>query len=498
MSALGPEWRRFSTERQANDEAQWTQHKFVWREAGRDAYRALIGTTLAPPLWEVRYAMFEGDVAARAEEWRVTIEPNGAVRQVRHVLPEARPGPRLSRDAALALAERHVREHFGADPAALTLVAADEKDRPARTDWSFMFSDPRVDVGKDGEARMVVTVSGDEITGAGRFVHVPESWLRAERERSGRMQIAKMAGALTFALAALAALIAGVRSWMRGHCDNRALQGRPRARICGVGRGHRRHVAVARDAVEDDRTHRVAGRCSPSRARSSRRVLRRSSSRWRRGWASGRHARRRTCRPPGGCRRGRSGSPARSSSPAPARWPAASSRRRLRFWPPSGFESAASPWIAAALDGLSTVSSIGVGLFVLHMLERVTAAWTRRSWVAGAAVVALITGLVALKAGAVGAALAEGIAAGLVATAVVYYVLRFDARTVPGYLVAAALIDAAETAVVTGTRDGWVEFALLAVVGIAVGIVATRYLGRPSPHDAGPAFAAAPRGVVIG
>jgi hypothetical protein len=56
--------------------------------------------------------------------------------------------------------------------------------------------------------------------------------------------------------------------------------------------------------------------------------------------------------------------------------------------------------------------------------------------------------------------------------------------------VAAALLDAAETAVVTGTRDGWVEFALFAFVGIAVGIVATRYLGRASPHDAGPEVAA--------
>jgi uncharacterized membrane-anchored protein YhcB (DUF1043 family) len=44
--------------------------------------------------------------------------------------------------------------------------------------------------------------------------------------------------------------------------------------------------------------------------------------------------------------------------------------------------------------------------------------------------------------------------------------------------------------VLTGTPDGWVEFALFAVVGIAVGIVAARYLGRPSPHDAGRAFAA--------
>ena len=40
---LGPEWRRFSTVRVASDEGQWTQHRFVWREAGPEAYRALVG-----------------------------------------------------------------------------------------------------------------------------------------------------------------------------------------------------------------------------------------------------------------------------------------------------------------------------------------------------------------------------------------------------------------------------------------------------------------------
>jgi hypothetical protein len=106
---LGPEWRRFSTVRKASDEGQWTQHRFVWREEGPEAYRALVGTTLAPPLWEVRYAMFEGDVAARAEEWRVSINPDGSLRQVRHQLPEARPGARLSKEEALKRAEEHVR-----------------------------------------------------------------------------------------------------------------------------------------------------------------------------------------------------------------------------------------------------------------------------------------------------------------------------------------------------------------------------------------------------
>ena len=54
------------------------------------------------------------------------------------------------------------------------------------------------------------------------------------------------------------------------------------------------------------------------------------------------------------------------------------------------------------------------------------------------------------------AALAEGIASGLVAAAVIYFVLRFDPRTVPGYVVAATLIDAAENAALD-RNDGGVD-----------------------------------------
>ena len=69
---LGPQWQRFATVKLASDDApQWAWHKFVWREAGAEAYRRLVGTMLAPPFWEVRYAMFSGDILERAEEWRV-------------------------------------------------------------------------------------------------------------------------------------------------------------------------------------------------------------------------------------------------------------------------------------------------------------------------------------------------------------------------------------------------------------------------------------------
>src|SRR5205823_3199057 len=81
--ALPPDWKHASATRIAPEEsAAWLWHKFVWRVAGRDAYRKLVGTWLAPPLWEVRYARFEGgDVADRAAEWRITVGGDGDVRQ---------------------------------------------------------------------------------------------------------------------------------------------------------------------------------------------------------------------------------------------------------------------------------------------------------------------------------------------------------------------------------------------------------------------------------
>ena len=115
-------------------------------------------------------------------------------------------------------------------------------------------------------------------------------------------------------------------------------------------------------------------------------------------------------------------------------------------WPSLAYASAAWPWAAAVLHGLGVVSSIGIGLFVLHILDRVTVSWTRRAWIAVAAVVALFAVLVAAKVGGVGSAIAAGSIAGLIAAAVVYCVLRFDARTIPGYVIAAALVTTAEEA----------------------------------------------------
>ena len=138
-----------------------------------------------------------------------------------HALPEARAGAHLQREAAQALAQRALQMRFGVDATPLHVVAADEQQRPARTDWSFVFGDPRIVVGAGGEARYIVTISGDAISGAGRFVHVPETWTRAEEERDNWLQVVGLAAVVVFFAAGLAALVVGIVGFVKHRVDAR-------------------------------------------------------------------------------------------------------------------------------------------------------------------------------------------------------------------------------------------------------------------------------------
>jgi hypothetical protein len=98
-----------------------------------------------------------------------------------------------------------------------------------------------------------------------------------------------------------------------------------------------------------------------------------------------------------------------------------------------------------------------------------------------AAVIAIVA---AAHAGEGSAAVAEGLASGLMAAGAVYCVLRFDARTIPGFIVAGAIMRAAEDAALKQTAFGWTAVVIGAVITIAIGTVATRYIGGPSPPPA--------------
>jgi hypothetical protein len=478
---VGPPWQRFSAPRSEMGESGQRQlHGFVWREAGAAAYRSLIGTTLAPPVWDVRFARFDGDVADRAEEWRVTITGDGRVRQILHRLPEGKSGVALEHDAAQAIAERALRDRMGLDASALVLRAADQTQRPARRDWAFTYADPRIDVGKGGEARVQVVVAGDEVVLAGRSVFVPETWRRAEVEREGRRQIAKILSIVVIALAAIAALIYAVIAWSKTRSDRRAFRWVAGISLLLMLAGSANNwpaLAMQINTAEPVTNQLVVvilGALASglmvallfgllagvgayyARAQTAARLVGRLPA-----WMLGVAAAFATA----------GIAAALTSIVAPA----------MPTWPDFKLQSFGWPWAGALTTGLAFVPAFTITLFLLSVVDRATAGWSRR--ISLAAIALMVFGVAtAIVAGQeLRNALLQGVVEGGTTLIFAWLVLRYDLRTIPAFVATGLILEGVRSAAVAGTANAWVLLAPAVVVTVALAWLATRYVTSPPP-----------------
>jgi hypothetical protein len=485
----GDGWKRFAVVRLVSDDsnaALW--HAFVWREAGREAYERLIGNWLAPPLWDVRYARFDaGDVAERAEEWRVTVAADGTLRQIRHQLPEKRPGARLSRDEARALAQQEIRQRFGLDPTRLRETSAEEQERPARADWQFTYTDSTVEVGKGGEARVIVAIAGDEVAGSGRYVFVPETWQRAERLRAGRLSLAKNAVTLSLAVIALAAIIATIIAWSRGRFDRRAFW----LTLCVVGAatlasGVNSWPAFAMQLKTAEPlapqialgaagiafslipitllTSLLAG-VAVWEAREHSTPDTGIGQLWLRGTSAGFFV--------AGVQ-GLAGAMATQDFPRSARYT---------------IENAWLPWLDAPLRSVAApILGVVVTIIALHWLERWTDGWRRHRLTVYMGLTIATAAVASLRADDLSAVVVSGLVGGALYTLLFATVLRYDLRLVPSFVAANAIVRIVGNALLKGTATGalYATLEIAATLAVAWGI--TRYLLRVNT----PVAAAAP------
>ena len=482
---LGAEWRRFAATRLiSEEESAWLGHKFVWREAGHDAYRKLVGNWLAPPLWEVRYARFDrGDVADRAEEWRVTVAGDGEVRQVRHQLPEKRPGARLSRDDARKLAQQEIRQRFGLDTTALREVEVKEDPQPARTDWRFIYADPLVNVGHGGEARVLVAIAGNEVAASGRYVFVPEDWQRTERARAARFGIARMGVALAAAFIAIAALIVAIVAWSHHHFDRRVFW--PVAGLLFIASivnsangweaiGMRLQtaepvvtqvalaaggalIAAASGALLGGLLAGVAVYAARAHVEATLDVR----ALWLRGAAVALIA---------------IGVDALIGAMAPDLVP---------VWPRYDAENAWLPWLSRVTGSAGVITLIAGTVVALYWVDRLTGGWTRRRDLAFIVLALAEAAIAAIKADGWLELLVAGLTGGAVSTLLFATVLRFDLRAVPALAAVYLAVNYAADAALKGTASAIVLDAIAIATTLTLAWVATRYLLAPGPRPEG-------------
>ncbi len=131
-------------------------------------------------LWRVRYFR-----DSQKEEYAVILKPDGALHSVWHILPEDAPGAELSKDAAIALGEKYLREEKHLDLQQWNLVVTESSKLPHRLDYTLEWeSDAPLTVGiaaghLDGaHARVRVLTNGDEIARYQTYIKIPDDWSR--------------------------------------------------------------------------------------------------------------------------------------------------------------------------------------------------------------------------------------------------------------------------------------------------------------------------------
>jgi hypothetical protein len=154
----------------------------------------------------------------------------------------------------------------------------------------------------------------------------------------------------------------------------------------------------------------------------------------------------------------------------------------MPVWPDAKLPMFAWPWLGALTSGLAFVPSVAVTLFLLAVLDRATAGWTRRLPLAALALV--LCGIALAIAGGRdgGHALFQGVVEGLATFAMAWLVLRYDLATVPAFVATGMALQSVKAAALAATGAGYALCAVTVATVIALAFAATRYLADRKPN----------------
>lgn len=169
------------------------QHTFMWRTGGKELYQHLLGTYLFPPCWVARLATFEGTQQERAQEHFFSIDTTHKIIEHRHKISEHHALPTLSLEQAQQVATAHIQHKYALAPTDFHIISAVSVKQPERLDWVMVArTHTSVLLSHEGETRITVVISGNQITDCYAHIFVPEAWQRSYRQEVTLSSIIKV------------------------------------------------------------------------------------------------------------------------------------------------------------------------------------------------------------------------------------------------------------------------------------------------------------------
>jgi len=194
------------------DVADPVTNEFLRQRVGIAGANAIYEQRVPAALWRVRYFR-----DSQPEEFAVVLRPEGTLHSFRHTLAEDAPGASLSKEEAVARAEKFLTEEKKINLKGWNLVESESDKKPHRTDHTLTWEQKDALDGGTSDAsatadhafpRIEVKVLGDEVTSYRTYVKIPDEWRRKQEQRTlGRAGIDFGVPALIFGGLGLAALI---------------------------------------------------------------------------------------------------------------------------------------------------------------------------------------------------------------------------------------------------------------------------------------------------
>jgi len=166
-------------------------NEFLRERVGIARLNEILAMQVPGALWRVRYFR-----DSQPEEYAVVLKPDGSLHAVRHTLAEEAPGASLSKEEAVARAEKFLREEKKADLSQWSLVDSNSDKRPHRVDHTLTWQQnapldggafssavtAKANVAEHAFARIELVVLGDEVTDYRTFIKIPDEWRRKQEE----------------------------------------------------------------------------------------------------------------------------------------------------------------------------------------------------------------------------------------------------------------------------------------------------------------------------
>jgi membrane protease YdiL (CAAX protease family) len=165
------------------DNSDPAANEFLRERIGVAGVNKLYESQIPVGLWGTRYFK-DGD----PEEYFVVLKPDGSLHSVHHTIAENAAGASLTKEDAVAVAEKYLKEEKKLYLTGWSLADSDSKKRPHRIDHTLTWQqstplDSRSGGTGSAFARIEVKVVGDEATDYRSYVKIPEEWSRKQEEQ---------------------------------------------------------------------------------------------------------------------------------------------------------------------------------------------------------------------------------------------------------------------------------------------------------------------------